>query len=281
MRPRSSRTEKRGRPAGGAAPRLAPFARVHAEVDPLDYISTTPGRIPVVITAPHGGNKLIPGVAVRENRGQMFFETIRDLRTAELAERLAAYLATLLGGPPYLVIARFDRQQIDANRPSADAYTAPGNDGPKVIYDAYHAELAASTAEIERIWGAGVLLDIHGQALLPGRFIRGTRNGETVKSLVARRGVAALNGPKSLFGALAELGYPITPSSDAGNRKELHFTGGHNVDTHGSGEGGHVDAIQIEIGSRFRTVERLDRTARDLAAATAVFAKDYLPQKPK
>ena len=218
---------------------------------------------------------------MRVNRGQRFFETVRDLRTAELAERLAAHLAKLLGAPPYVVIARFDRRHIDANRPPADAYTAPGDDGPKIVYHAYHTALATATAEIERIWGAGLLLDIHGQALLPDRFIRGTRNGDTVKSLVRRRGEAALNGPRSLFGALGAKGYAIAPSGEPGDRKETYFTGGHIVDTQGSGEGGHVDAIQVEIGSRFRTVERLDRTARDLAAATAEFAKAYLPLKPK
>ena len=101
---------------------------------------------PIVVSAPHGGDKLLPDVPVREDRGQKSFTTIRDQNTAQLAERLASQLEKLLGGPPYLVIAHFDRQNIDVNRAPTDAYTPPGDNGAKELYHAYHTALANATA---------------------------------------------------------------------------------------------------------------------------------------
>lgn len=276
MRPRIPIRKKQVARAGSAAICLLAVTPADAEINPADYITTRTGRIPIVISAPHGGDKLIPGVTERKDRGQLYFETVRDLRTAELAERIAVHLARRLGGPPFVVIARFDRRHIDANRAPADAYTPPGNDGPKAVYHAFHTALANASAEIERTWGAGLLIDIHGQALLPDRIIRGTRNGQTVKHLLGRHGSPSIEGPNSLFGALAKLGYKIAPTGAVGDTVERHFTGGHIVDTHGSAEGGRIDAIQVEVGSNYRNTERLEQTARDIAAAIAVFARTYL-----
>lgn len=256
-----------------AAPVLA-----QRDVDPADYITIRKGTIPVVISAPHGGDKLLPGVPERQDTGQKFFTLTRDQRTAELAERLAAHLSKRLGGTPYIVIARFDRRHIDANRAPVDAYTPPGDDGPRQVYHAYHTALADAAGEIERRWGSGLLIDLHGQSRFPDKIIRGTRNGQTVAHLLKAHGAAAISGPQSVFGMLSKLGYPISPTGAEGDTEEKWFSGGHIVDTHGSSEGGRVNAIQVEVGSNYRTPERLDRTAQDLAAAIATFAKTYLAE---
>lgn len=271
-------------PAAGVAAWLSAgvlAAQAQTSFDPAAYITVREGLIPIVISAPHGGDKLLPGVPHRVDTGQKFFAIVRDQRTAELAERIAVHLAKNLGGEPYLVIARFDRRHVDANRAPPDAYTQPGDDGPKQVYRAFHTAIANATGEIDRRWGGGLLIDLHGQSRHPDTIIRGTRNGETVKHLVSRHGADAVSGPASVFGALARLGYKIAPTGAANDNVEREFAGGHIVDTHGSSEGGRVDAIQIEVGSSYRGPERLDQTARHLAAAIAVFAKAHLPQKPE
>ncbi len=252
-----------------------------AELDVASYITIVQGNIPVILSAPHGGDKLFPGIPKREDRGQQYFEVVRDQRTAELTQLLAAEIGKQLGGKPYVVIARFDRQHIDANRAPEDAYTPPGDGGPKRVYHAYHTALADAGGEIARRWGRGILLDIHGQARFPDQIIRGTRNGQTVASLIKRSGEDAITGPRSIFGALAARGYRVAPKGTPDDRIERYFAGGHIVDIHGSADGGHIDAIQVEIGSRLRTPERLEKTARDLAGAIAVFAKAYLPPVKK
>lgn len=250
----------------------------NAEVDVAKFITVRPGNIAIIISAPHGGDRMIPDIAKREDRGQKFFETVRDQRTAELAELISKNLERLLGGAPFIVIAKFDRRQIDANRAAEDAFTPPGDGGPKLVYEAYHKALADAAAEVTRRWGCGLLLDIHGQARFPDAIVRGTQNGQTVMSLVKRYGEEAVAGPRSFFGALGGKGYSIAPTGEGDDRIERFFQGGHIVDTHGSRNGGAVDAIQVEIGARHRMPERLEATARDLAAAAAVFADAYLPK---
>lgn len=258
---------------------LAMSARkASAQIDIAKFVTIRQGQIPIIISAPHGGEVALPGVPDREKRGQRFFETVRDQRTLELSERLAAHLARQLGGAPYVVLARFERRHVDANRAPEDAHAPPGNSGPKLVYDAYHKAMTDAAAEVTRRWGRGLLLDIHGQARFPGQVIRGTANGRTVRSLVERFGEKAVVGPRSVFGALAAKGYRIAPTGSSNDNVERYFAGGYIVGTYGSGRSGTIDAIQIEIGSHYRTPARLERTALDLAAAIAVFAKSYLPK---
>ena len=252
-----------------------------AQIDIAKFVTIRQGQIPIIISAPHGGEVALPGVAVRENRGQRFFEIVRDQRTSELSDRLAAHLAKQLGGAPFVVIARFERRHADANRAPEDAYTPPGDGGPKLVHDAYHKALADASAEVTRRWGRGLLLDIHGQARFPDQMIRGTENGRTVTSLVKRFGEEAVVGPRSIFGALAAKGYRIAPTGSADDKEERYFAGGYIVSTYGSGRGGVIDAIQVEVGSRYRTPDNLEGAARDLASAITLFASIYLPPARK
>jgi len=125
-------------------------------------------------------------------------------------------------------------------------------------------------------FGRGILLDIHGQGREADAIFRGTNNGRTVAQLVRRSGEAAVRGPKSIFGLLAAKGYRVIPPL-VGDSRETQLEGGFIVQTYGSSRGGTVDAIQLEFGSNLRKTENLDKTASDVAAAVAGFAKEYLP----
>lgn len=256
---------------------LPSAARTEPPIDIARYVTIRAGEAPVILSAPHGGDRMLPGVPVRTNAGQRFFEIVRDQNTAQLTERLAAVLKQRHGAAPYVVIARFDRRHVDANRAAEDAYTPPGDGGPKLVYDAYHRALAEFSAAVTARWGRGILLDIHGQSRRPEAVIRGTDDGETVKGLVARSGEAALIGPSSIFGALAAKGYTIAPTGSSDDRIEKLFRGGPIVRKYGSRSGGAIDAIQVEIGSRYRVTARLETTASDLADAIATFTRAYLP----
>src|SRR5690606_15651104 len=110
-------------------------------------------------------------------------------------------------------------------------------------------------------------------------LFRGTRNLRTVSSLVKRHGVEAVIGPSSLLGAFAAQGNAVYPDPAGDPAVEEHgsFTGGHIVAAHGSADGGTVDAIQLELGGRYRARRALGKTAADLAAAVRAFADAYLP----
>lgn len=243
------------------------------KADPLVHIQK--GTLPVIVSAPHGGRLPIPGVPERQARDLPDFATVRDVGTDALAERFAADLEKKLGGKVWLVVARFDRKYLDANRPPERAYE---DDDARPVYDAYHAALAVACKAVKETHGAGLLLDVHGQGTYPGAVCRGTQNGKTVTLLRDRHGWAAVAGKNSVLGRLERAGYAVRPAADDGPaaREDRLYVGGHIVGTYGSHTAYAVDAIQLEFGSRLRDREAIPKTAAALADAVAAFHDAYL-----
>lgn len=239
---------------------------------PADFLTMSAGLLPILLAAPHGGREPVPRVALRRGVGVPQFTAERDHNTAELAELVADKIHERLGARPFVVIARFERKYIDVNRAESAAYESPE---AKTYYDAYHQGIAAAAEKIRRIWGRGLLLDIHGQGAEADTIFRGTNQGKSVAALRARFGRDALTGPQSIFGQLMAKGYNVEPSG-AANDREQRYTGGYTTRTYGS-QGGGLDAIQLELGTNLRAKKNLARTAEDLAHAIEAFAKAYLP----
>jgi N-formylglutamate amidohydrolase len=231
------------------------------------------GMLPIILSAPHGGRQSIPGVPVRSGVGVTQFVTGRDNNTDELAEAIALKLEQRLNAKPFLIVARVERKYLDANRPTESAYESRE---AKPYYDGYHNALQEAHDRVSRGWEHGLLLDIHGQGAQAEAIYRGTGNGKTVVSLTQRFGMEAITGPKSIFNQLEQMGYKILPSTKE-SHKEQRYVGGYTVQTYGSHRGRGVDAIQLEIGTKFRARANLERTAADLAEAISVFAQEYLP----
>lgn len=250
-------------------------ALAQSVVEAERLLTLTTGNLPLVLVAPHGGREAIPGIGIRQGNGVPQFKTGRDHNTAELAEAIALKLGEMSGAKPFLVIARFDRKYIDANRPSIEAYEALE---AQPYYAAFHSAVDEACKQIRQVWGRGLLLDIHGQAAEANVIFRGTRHGKSVTDLVRRFGRQALTGPHSILGQLALRGYKILPDASV-NDRESRYSGGHTAQTYGSHGATGIDAIQLEFGTRLRARDNVDRTAVDVAAAIRVFAQEYLPIK--
>ncbi len=253
-------------------------ARADEKVEPL--ITVQKGDLPIILSAPHGGRKAIPGAKAREGGANIAqFVTGRDENTAELTEKLADAIEKQLGARPYVVIARFERKYCDPNRPAKDSYedklAAPH-------YDAYHAALKAACKEVKEKWGRGLLLDIHGQGAKADGIFRGTASGKTVEALLKKFGNPALLGPDSVIGHLARHGYPVIPDPTANTEQigdeDKRYNGGYIVRTYGQAELA-IDAIQLELGGQLRSKEKMQKTADDIAAAVKAFDQAYLPAK--
>ncbi len=245
-----------------------------------DLVTVQPGTLAIVLTAPHGGTKPVPGATTRQGGGGggERFVTVRDANTSELAEKIADALERELGARPAVVIARFHRSYIDANRRPEDAYEG---DITKPHYEAFHAEAQQAVDAAVKRWGHALLIDVHGQAAEPDAIFRGTLNGRSVTSLRERFGDDAVIGPDSLFAQFKSLGYRIIPESADGKLgEETRYNGGYITQTYGSHAQPLCDAIQIEVGSNFRKEAVLDKTADDIAKSIAHFARKYLPAKP-
>lgn len=263
-------------PSAGPVPdRVAAGAGLAA--DKKAAISVTAGGLPIILAAPHGGRAAIPGVPERKGDGVPQFISKTDANTDILTEKLAGALEQKLGKRPYVVIARFHRKYIDANRPPESAYES---DLAKPAYEAYHQALAAAQKQVMERWGSGLLLDIHGQATEPTTIFRGTRNGKTTSHLIKRYGEEAQIGEKSLGGLLAGQGFHVVPPPHS-HDKETLYSGGHTVQTYGSASTGTVDAIQLELGWHHRSDQALPATVEKLANAITGFARAYLPAEEK
>lgn len=244
-------------------------ARAHELIEVAD------GDLPIILTAPHGGIRNVPGCAERTAVGSRF-AIAPDYNTAQLAQRIAEELKRLTGKSPYLVIAQFHRKYIDANRSPGEAFASPDC---AATYQNYHAAVRRHIDDIRVKYPGAMLVDIHGQTVFRDAILRGTRYGSTVKALLARAGSTAITGPDSLFGRFAALGYPIIPANDAAptDRTEArNYSGGYTVDIYGSHRSDGIDAMQIEFGRDLREPAALEKTARDSAQAIAAFYERFL-----
>src|SRR5947207_14737135 len=101
---------------------ILPAAWGRDQPDTSDLITVRRGDLPLVLSAPHGGRRPIPGVLERKGEGAIRFVTVRDENTAELTELLSKELQRRLHGKPFIVIAHFERKHLDVNRADKDAF---------------------------------------------------------------------------------------------------------------------------------------------------------------
>lgn len=246
---------------------------IHAQAS--EPIQTVSGELPIIITAPHGGLQEVPGCIERSSVGSRFVNR-PDAHTSRLARGIADELQRLTGKSPYRVIANFHRKYIDANRAAEEAYAVSGC---AAAYDAYHAAIRRHIDEIRARFPRAMLFDIHGQTAYREAILRGTRHGNTVRSLLARAGAAGVTGPDSVFGRFAAMGYAIVPENDTvpTDRVEApNYIGGHTVNLYGSHRPDGINAMQLEFGRDLREGTMLDKTAKDTAQAIAVFYRRFL-----
>ncbi|MEZ6103387.1 MAG: N-formylglutamate amidohydrolase [Pirellulaceae bacterium] len=235
-----------------------------------DFVTFERGSLPIIITAPHGGEELIPGVGLR-GCGTSGVNCNTDLHTDLLADALRDAVAAIMGQAPYVVMGNVDRSQIDYNRPASLAYDDPL---AAPFYDAYHNQIQAYVDEATARWGAALLLDLHGQSSAPTTIFRGTQNGATVAGLLALYGPDAITGPNSIFGQLADAGYTVKPDVNLPWESQIEdpeYAGGFTVQTYGAGNtDGRINAIQIEFGIDLRDITGNPAAIDDLAASMAV-----------
>jgi N-formylglutamate amidohydrolase len=246
--------------------------------DLAKLLTVRKGTLPIVISAPHGGRLAIPGADERKGVGVEKFVTVNDTNTDLLAEKLAAAIKKEMGGEPYVVIAHFQRKFVDANRPPEGGYES---DLTKPVYAAYHKALKEASDDIQKQWGRGLVLDLHGQAAKADTIFRGTNDLKTVARLKDRFGAKAVTGQDSVLGVLAKKGYLVFPANDTDAKEDTRFNGGYISKTYGGSSGTGLDALQLELGGDHRSKANIDPFARDLAAAVKTFAKAYLPEKRK
>ena len=240
-----------------------------------DLVLVQAGELPIILTAPHGGRSDVPGCDLRTPVGPRFV-TGSDFNTDILVQEIAAEVKRLTGRQPYLVMAKFHRRFIDANRRADEGYGSPGC---KDDYEFYHATIRAFIDELRGKYPRAMLFDVHGQSAYPDSILRGTHYGTAVKALLAHAGAPGITGPDSVFGRFAAMGYRIVPPNDTSPTDKVEvpeFAGGYTVARYGSNRDDGIDAMQLEFGRDLRERHSVHKTARDTAAAIAAFYERHL-----
>jgi N-formylglutamate amidohydrolase len=256
---------------GCATRRPGPAPQVKAAPE-APMVVLQEGTLPIIISAPHGGARAIPGSAPRKGKGMAKgssgFFTGRDPGTEELARLLAAELTRITGKKPYLVVATFHRKYLDCNRP---VEIACEDDAAKVVYETYHGALAQYRAALMKRFGGGLVVDLHGQGSSRQKVFRGTKNGVTTAPMRERFGEGIQTGPDSFLSRLKARGWIVHPEGDG--KEQKGFTGGYITRTCGIGG---TDAIQLEFGASYRVGEQNQRaTAAAMASVLAEMAQYY------
>jgi len=248
---------------------------------PTDYIIIRKGDCPIVLSAPHGGQKMVPGAPERKG-GPIIkqFVTTLDGYTKTTTLAIEEEIVKRLGRHPYVVIADFSRKIADVNRDEANGVESPEG---RALHRAYHQALHNAVDEIKKQWGCGLLLDIHAQGSMRDSLMRGTKQLKSVSELLKKHGVEGLTGSNSFLGGLAQLGWKISPANNAAEQTETKFDGGYITASMGSHNENGIDAIQCELGIEFRNAEGKPKFAEDVALALERFIRTYEPgwmQKP-
>lgn len=259
-----------------APPAAEQIEKAPAKLDLAACIRVQKGKLPIIISAPHGGTREIPEVEARKGegmeKGASGFFTGRDVGTEQLALAVAAEVKKKFGREPWYVISRVHRKYIDFNRPAEIGFEDPD---ARPVYEHYHGSIAEACREIAEEHRCGLLIDIHGQGSSRSTVFRGTRNGKTTELLQQRFGKSAQTGEQSLFGLLASRGWKVNPNPFDG-KEQAGFTGGFIVGTYGSHQQTAIDAVQLEFGADYTNQEARQKTAAVLADALAAYAEKYL-----
>ncbi len=237
-------------------------------------VSRYQGALPVVLTAPHGGDLQPPGVPKERSQKNVpadcRFEKNTDRFTSTITRGVAQALFNVFGEAPYVVMADFDRAFIDANRSPECAFDDPD---ARQFYDEYHHTIRAFIDQIRTDnGGLGLLFDIHGTTKIkddPADVYLGTLNHAAITTLL-NRDPQALSRKRSLPGSLVAAGYVV--STKVPETLQGDFT----LEAYGSANADGIDAIQIEIEADLRIVDaKRDLFIEDLGFAISTLVARY------
>ena len=243
-------------------------------LDSTNYVAYHAGNLPIILSAPHGGNLEPSSIPDRDCNGCV---TINDAYTKSITENIKEEIYELTGCYPHVIVNLLHRKKFDANRDIGDA--ADGNSVVEAAWYAYHEFIHTAKERVSSDYGRGYFLDMHGHAHTIQRIELGyllskselQQNDDQLNTLmtVEESSIRTLAGDNQLglthaallrgeesFGSLMDMkGFPSVPSSTDPFplEGEAYFSGGYNTQRHGSRDDeGAIDAIQIELNRDIR-----------------------------
>ena len=197
------------------------------------------------------------------------------------------HLANVTGNRPHVIINHLHRTKLDVNRKiDAAAFGVPE---AEQAWKDFHNFVRRAKRNLNG--RRGIIFDLHGNAVSDGFIMLGyglqrsemendslSTNMTSIENLgrVAKVPFDQLvRGELSLGFYLSEKGYLVIPSPKILHPRGRHYyRGSYSILEHGSNRninGGNVDAIQIEVHSKYRNDYDFDKFAEDLAYSIKTF----------
>jgi len=260
--------------------------------DSNEYVEYIHGNIPLIISAPHGGEKKPSDIPDRSCNGCVY---VNDTNTQELAREIADAIFKESGCYPHVILNRLHRSKLDANRAIREA--ADGDPTAEVAWQQYTDFINIAKDSINANFDKGLFIDLHGHAHDIQRLELGyllSKNDlklddedlseasfvekSSIKDLILKNPTYSLadfiRGEFSLGTDIERRGFDAVPSLQDlyPEDSESYFSGGYNTATYGSRNGGSIDAIQIECNQDVRFQESVRKGfAESLAQALKEF----------
>jgi N-formylglutamate amidohydrolase len=214
-----------------------------------NFVDWELGQSPLLIACPHDGRLQPPGTPERPDQqaGCGRARKQADVSTRIIALGLHEAVEAQTGFKPSIVIARFHRLYIDANRSARCAFKARVS---APFYREYHRRIDLAIAAIKKQFPKrGVLVDIHGAADLTDQpdiqVLLGSDNGNSIRRLLELDPLILFRRT-GLVRTLRGDGFGVIPSQP-NEPEHTSFDGGFTVREHGAASESGLDALQIEI----------------------------------
>ncbi len=224
------------------------------------YIQYYEGDLPIILSAPHGGDEKPEDIQTRTSG---VFD--KDDYTLELTQEIIQEFHKQTGKTPYGIIATISREKVDINRETKEAY-----EGEKAgtIYNQFHFLIQSSRKKVQKQFGKGIYIDIHGQSHPKGYLEFGyllkndvlKQHESTLKEAQINSSIKTLSnfsqesfidqlrGPHSLGSLMCNQGYDSIPSVKLPYASDdNYFEGAYDTIRYGSLDNGVINGIQIEF----------------------------------
>ncbi|MSP69992.1 MAG: T9SS type A sorting domain-containing protein [Bacteroidetes bacterium] len=218
------------------------------------YVEYRVGTLPIVISVPHGGNRIPTLIPDRTCYDPV---TVTDANTIDIAENISAALFSTTGSYPHIIICNLDRSKLDCNRTLAEG--ACSDLQAEKAWTEYHNFIttAQNTTNL-KYNNKTILVDLHGhghaiQRIELGYLLSASQlnytdatlnstayiNQSSIKNLALNNinnytHSQLLRGPKSFGTLLANEGFAAVPSQQDPYplTTESYFSGGYTTQTH-------------------------------------------------
>ncbi|CAF0981536.1 unnamed protein product [Didymodactylos carnosus] len=257
------------------------------------------GNVNLILSAPHGGTLLPSNVPNRtascvssgnttcalqhncrsqSNSKRRSITIVQDYLSDEFTKNVAKELYRTYNLLPYMVIGQWSRKKVDFNREVEEA-TMNHPEGIKG-HQSYHNFILDAINKIEKQFGRGLLVDIHGHSqgnytmigyLLTGENLNNdklttqTSIEELIQSSCPNNRNECINGQSSL-GTILEahdlgISYPSTANPKPG--KKVFYSGGYTTRNYIS----KINAVQTELPYDTRAGPNREEYAKKYAKA--------------